>query len=100
MSHVLKHSSPHRLSSNLDYEEPAEGWSKAILGQLGSEAQRPTAPAAPAAMAATGSAIHDKRNPFPATIIDNLPIVGHGSTKETRHVEISDRKSTRLNSSH
>src|SRR3546814_12682342 len=40
-------------------------------------------------MAATGSAIHDKRNPFPATIIDNLPIVGRGSTKETRHVEIS-----------
>src|SRR3546814_5814195 len=40
-------------------------------------------------MAATGNAIHDKRNPFPATIIDNLPIVGRGSTKETRHVEIS-----------
>ncbi|HEY9579046.1 MAG TPA: assimilatory sulfite reductase (NADPH) flavoprotein subunit [Rhizorhapis sp.] len=78
-----------RVDCDVDYEEPAEGWSKAILDQLGSEAQQPTAPAAPAAMAATGSAIHDKRNPFPATIIDNLPIVGRGSTKETRHVEIS-----------
>src|SRR5690606_37211561 len=53
-----------RVDCDVDYEEPAEGWSKAILDQLGSEAQQPTAPAAPAAMAATGSAIHDKRNPF------------------------------------
>src|SRR3546814_2663566 len=35
------------------------------------------------------TAAHDKRNPFPAQVIDNIAIVGRGSTKETRHVEFS-----------
>src|SRR3546814_15025868 len=39
-----------RVDCDVDYEEPAEGWSKAILDQLGSEAQQATAPAAPAAI--------------------------------------------------
>src|SRR3546814_11726149 len=78
-----------RADCDVDYEEPAEGWSKAILDQLGSEAQQPTAPAAPAAMAATGRAIHDKRNPFPATIIANLPRVVSGPHKATSTHQMS-----------
>jgi sulfite reductase (NADPH) flavoprotein alpha-component len=31
----------------------------------------------------------DKRTPFPATIIDNLVLTGRGSSKETRHIELS-----------
>jgi sulfite reductase (NADPH) flavoprotein alpha-component len=43
-------------------------------------------PAMPAM--AKAASVHDKRNPFLATVIDNIPIVGRHSTKETRHIEI------------
>jgi sulfite reductase (NADPH) flavoprotein alpha-component len=39
-------------------------------------------PAFPAATA------HDKRNPFEARIIENIPIVGRDSSKQTRHIEL------------
>ncbi|TAN01928.1 MAG: sulfite reductase [NADPH] flavoprotein alpha-component, partial [Rhizobiaceae bacterium] len=32
---------------------------------------------------------HDKRNPFQAQVIDNLVLTGRGSSKETRHIELS-----------
>jgi sulfite reductase (NADPH) flavoprotein alpha-component len=32
--------------------------------------------------------VHDKKNPFPATVLENIRIVGRHSTKETRHVEL------------
>lgn len=80
-----------RVDCDVDYEEPAESWIAAIVDQLASEG--PAAPAAapapmPGAGAVTASA-HDKRNPFPAPIIENIAIVGRGSTKETRHIEFS-----------
>jgi sulfite reductase (NADPH) flavoprotein alpha-component len=31
---------------------------------------------------------HDKRNPFRATVLENIPIVGRTSSKETRHIEL------------
>ena len=52
-------------------------------GRGGLRGARPGGPAGPAARRA-----HDKRNPFPARIIDNIVIVGRGSTKETRHIEL------------
>src|SRR6185437_12199936 len=40
-----------------------------------------TGPATPSAF--------DKRNPFPAAVLDNIVLTGRGSTKETRHIELS-----------
>ncbi len=40
----------------------------------------PTFPLAP---------VFDKQHPFAATVIDNFELTGRGSTKETRHVELS-----------
>lgn len=79
-----------RVDCDIDYEEPAAAWSGAIVAQLAAEAQ--SAPVPAAAVASRGVALavpYDKRNPFPATVIENLPIVGRGSSKETRHVEFS-----------
>src|SRR3546814_14493830 len=39
--------------------------------------------------AGASATTYDKRNPFPAAIIENIAIVGRGSTKETRHIEFS-----------
>ncbi|HEX8625637.1 MAG TPA: assimilatory sulfite reductase (NADPH) flavoprotein subunit [Allosphingosinicella sp.] len=77
-----------RAECDVDYDETAAQWRAEALALLvaqagaGCEVSAPADPAFPAATA------HDKRNPFPARIIDNLAIVGRDSTKETRHVEL------------
>lgn len=85
-----------RVDCDVDYEESAETWTDAIVGKLGAEANAAAVPAGaapgiPASAAAPASApdAHDKRNPFPALVIENIPIVGRGSSKETRHIEFS-----------
>lgn len=78
-----------RVDCDVDYEEAAESWTDAIIEQLGSEAKA-AQPAATVMQADSAPAsVHDKRNPFSAPIIENIPIVGRGSTKETRHIEFS-----------
>lgn len=77
-----------RVECDVDYDETAAQWRAEALALLvaqagaGCEVSAPADPAFPAATA------HDKRNPFPARIIDKLTIVGRDSTKETRHVEL------------
>jgi sulfite reductase (NADPH) flavoprotein alpha-component len=79
-----------RVDCDVDYEEAAGAWTDAIISQLASEAKAVSS-AMPAISASVDVAplVHDKRNPFSAKVIDNIPIVGRGSTKETRHIEFS-----------
>lgn len=78
-----------RVDCDVDYEEPAEAWSAAMLGLLATAPQTPATALPSAANGARPDAAFDKRNPFPASVIENIPIVGRGSSKETRHVEFS-----------
>jgi sulfite reductase (NADPH) flavoprotein alpha-component len=77
-----------RVDCDIDYEEPAASWMRAVLEHLSADAPQ-TAPVRAAVAAITPAALYGKRNPFPGTVIDNFVLVGRGSTKETRHVEIS-----------
>ncbi|BAV66052.1 assimilatory sulfite reductase (NADPH) flavoprotein subunit [Sphingobium cloacae] len=80
-----------RVDCDVDYEEPAAEWIEAIVAQLASEAEAAPGPAV-ATVSGAGVApasAYDKRNPFPAQIVDNIAIVGRGSDKETRHIEFS-----------
>ncbi|WP_417317174.1 assimilatory sulfite reductase (NADPH) flavoprotein subunit [Emcibacter sp.] len=81
-----------RVDCDIDYEKPAEEWSVSVLETLGT-GEAPGAedsrkmesvlfPASPVTD-------FDKKNPFIATVIENLRLTGAGSTKETRHIEIS-----------
>jgi sulfite reductase (NADPH) flavoprotein alpha-component len=74
-----------RVDCDVDYEEPAAAWSTTLLDLLATPSL--TAPASARPAAATTS-IHDKRNPFPATVLENIRIIGRHSTKETRHLEL------------
>jgi len=82
-----------RIDCDVDYEDPAQQWAGQLLAALGPGAA--AAPAAsqpgPAASAAPAPAAarHDKRNPYRATVLDNLVLTGRGSSKETRHIELS-----------
>jgi sulfite reductase (NADPH) flavoprotein alpha-component len=84
-----------RVDCDVDYEEQAANWIADVVAQLSGADGRPASSRAAAICAPSGTsaqfgaALHDKRNPYPATIIENIPIVGRGSSKETRHVEVS-----------
>ena len=79
-----------RLDCDVDYEEAAEHWIAAIVEQLASETRDATpVHAIPMRQTPGNSTSYDRRNPFLARVVENMAIVGRGSTKETRHVEFS-----------
>lgn len=76
-----------RAECDVDYDETAAQWSAEALALLVAQAGAGCEVSAPADLAFPATAAHDKRNPFPARILDNLVIVDRHSTKETRHIE-------------
>jgi sulfite reductase (NADPH) flavoprotein alpha-component len=78
-----------RVDCDVDYDDPAADWTKAAIEALApAKGAVPVSVGAPAAATPAPSAF-DKRNPFTATVIDNLVLTGRDSTKETRHIELS-----------
>jgi sulfite reductase (NADPH) flavoprotein alpha-component len=85
-----------RVDCDVDYDEPAAAWVDSMLTSIA-----PVQPAQPvhsaiglstqslAASSGATAVVHDKRNPFLATVIDNIVLTGRGSSKETRHIELS-----------
>ncbi|AKM09112.1 assimilatory sulfite reductase (NADPH) flavoprotein subunit [Croceicoccus naphthovorans] len=78
-----------RIDCDIDYEDAAEAWMATIIDKIAAEAGSGASPAAGVSSPTAPATVHDKRNPFSATVIDNIAIVGRGSTKETRHIEFS-----------
>jgi sulfite reductase (NADPH) flavoprotein alpha-component len=81
-----------RVECDVDYETPSAKWISAVIEKLepAGEAQAPASAAGLVSPAAAADVpAHDKRNPFSAPVIDNLVLTGRGSSKETRHVELS-----------
>jgi sulfite reductase (NADPH) flavoprotein alpha-component len=83
-----------RVDCDLDYEEPATGWTKSALKEL-ADLVEPE----PAGSAVRGEVIHfpsavaeplfSKANPFPAEITELVNLNGSRSTKQTIHLELS-----------
>jgi sulfite reductase (NADPH) flavoprotein alpha-component len=80
-----------RADCDVDYDDPAAIWMKAVLPLVVPEEVETPQPQ-PGLFAAPrmGSApAFDKRNPFAATITENIVLTGRGSSKETRHIEMT-----------
>jgi len=80
-----------RVDCDVDYEESAEAWMNQVLSAL-AEAPAGSASAAAPANAAVASGTpteYSKANPFPAVVLENLNLNGRGSSRETRHLELS-----------
>ena len=80
-----------RVDCDVDYDEPSAGWIAAVADEL-SPAKASAVPATVAALQSSTAAVasaFDKRNPYLATVTENLLLTGRGSSKETRHVELS-----------
>lgn len=83
-----------RVDCDVDYEDRAAAWIERIVTDLAlSEQSR-----SPSSRSVLGprngtvtptSAAYGKKRPFRAAVLDNIVLTGCGSTKETRHVELS-----------
>jgi sulfite reductase (NADPH) flavoprotein alpha-component len=80
-----------RADCDVDYDEPATGWIKTLLPRLASKPPSTTAAVAgvPRMPAQEKPGTIDKHHPFPAAILENIVLTGRGSSKETRHLELS-----------
>lgn len=83
-----------RVDCDVDYEDPAAVWSTGILALLAAERASAISSVASPSKTTGGTqqannSVYSKRNPFPATVIDNIVLSGRGSTRETHHIEIS-----------
>lgn len=79
-----------RRDCDVDYDDIADQWISDLLTALQAEAPaaQPAVPGTAPAAAATATR-YDRKNPFMAPLLDNQVLNGRGSSKETRHIEIS-----------
>jgi sulfite reductase (NADPH) flavoprotein alpha-component len=80
-----------RVDCDVDYEDAADAWIAAVVANLKPAAQtaQPVPASATAQSPVPANATFDKKHPFQAAVIDNIVLTGRGSTKETRHIELS-----------
>lgn len=81
-----------RADCDVDFEDTAESWADAAIEALAGELDTPPSNVVnfgPVGAPAQGESAYSKKNPFPAELVENLVLNGRGSSKETRHVELS-----------
>ena len=86
-----------RVDCDVDYEDAADEWVARLVEKIAADRQAGIQAVAPgisgavfvpgAAPAAAASA-YDKKNPFPATLLERINLNGRGSDKETAHLEL------------
>ncbi|MEL7186860.1 MAG: assimilatory sulfite reductase (NADPH) flavoprotein subunit [Pseudomonadota bacterium] len=79
------------VECDLDYDEPAAGWSAGVTSALPELLEQGPPAAAPRLRAVESalSSAYDRNNPFAAEVLVNQKITGGSSSKDVRHVELS-----------
>ncbi|PAW79630.1 MAG: sulfite reductase subunit alpha [Verrucomicrobia bacterium Tous-C9LFEB] len=76
-----------RVDCDVDYEKAALEWFESVMAGLGSHTT--TVSVANSELDVAVATDYSKTNPFPAKLLTSRVLNGAGSSKETRHVEIS-----------
>ena len=76
-----------RADCDVDYDEAFQQWIDSVWKQLGDATE--AAPAGVIDFPTSATQVYDKKNPFPAEVLDNQLLSGDCSAKETIHVEFS-----------
>jgi len=79
-----------RVDCDVDYDDPADRWIEAVLTELSKQVAT-TAPSISVGgvIAPPAAPVYSRRNPFPATLLQDVILNGRGSEKETHHIELS-----------
>ncbi len=79
-----------RVDCDVDYEDKAAAWidevAAAFASKQSSTISAVAVAASPGIAAPSG---YDKKNPFPAVLLERINLNGRGSSKETLHLEVS-----------
>lgn len=79
-----------RVDCDVDFDSAAAQWMDTVRGLLAKEQPKAPQGARLSVVPETAAApVFGKRNPFAAPVIENLVLTGRGSSKETRHIELS-----------
>jgi sulfite reductase (NADPH) flavoprotein alpha-component len=84
-----------RVDCDVDFDESAAEWMNSVLAALSAASGGANAAGAAAvsnqasAAAGGGDSEYSRSNPFQAEILENINLNGRGSSRETRHIEIS-----------
>ncbi|MEM9400799.1 MAG: sulfite reductase subunit alpha [Verrucomicrobiota bacterium] len=84
-----------RVDCDVDFEEPAEEWIKGALGAMSefavdsSDISSSSAEASSSEPMKEGPVKYDRKNHFPATLLENRELNGKGSAKDVRHIAFS-----------
>ena len=82
-----------RLDCDVDFEEPANEWLAPALDAFfehsGGGSQSANVVPMPGQEASAAKPQYDRKNPFPAEVLDNVCLNGRGSGRDTRHIELS-----------
>ena len=76
-----------RTDCDVDFDDAFAAWEKSVWEKLG--ASGGGTPALGSALASGPAVVFDKKNPYPAEILENVVLSGDYSAKETIHVEFS-----------
>ena len=77
-----------RVDCDVDYDDAASLWGAELTALFTVDAAAVASSHAATPKTAGAQTLHDKQNPFAATLLENIPIVGGASTKQTRHLEL------------
>ncbi len=77
-----------RVDCDVDFEAAAKAWREAMTALFAAPAVTSTVPAMPIVAHEPAAPLHDKANPFNATLLANIPLVSPESSKDTRHIEV------------
>jgi sulfite reductase (NADPH) flavoprotein alpha-component len=81
-----------RVDCDIDFDDAAGAWIGKIVAYLNPRSEEPVSVAVASRAGSAQSAARvsfGRKNPFLAPVIENLALTGRGSSKETRHIELS-----------
>jgi sulfite reductase (NADPH) flavoprotein alpha-component len=81
------------VKCDTDYEDDAEAWQQKTIEYLQTQQPEGTSSTAPVASAPSAALVEEtaygKKNPFGATLLENIPLNHIDSQKDTRHITLS-----------
>src|SRR5690606_33590520 len=79
-----------RQDCDVDDEEPAEAWQKALLNTLNHSTAETSSTVTPEQNenVSTQTTVYSRKNLYEATILEKINLNGRGSSKETIHIEL------------